>query len=69
MTERQTKLQKLRAQADLYARRLDRERSRAVHPAGAKPYADMVAKDPTGVRAAHSVGCRAAECDSCGVTG
>ena len=60
------KLRKLRAQADLYARRLERERCMAVHPAGAKPYADTITKDPTGKRAVHGVECQSAECGVCG---
>lgn len=68
MTERQAKLQKLRAQAAQYAARLERDRSMAAHPAGkggAKPNADTIVKDPTGVRAVHGVDCLSIECRWC----
>lgn len=68
MTERQAKLRRCRAQAAQYAARLERERSMAAHPAGkggAKPNADTIVKDPTGVRAVHGVDCLSTECGWC----
>lgn len=54
MTERQMKLQKLRAQSDQYAERLQR-RSRPER-VEALPNADQIVKDPTGVRAVRRLG-------------
>lgn len=68
MTERQAKLQRCREQAAQYAARLERDRCMAAHPAGkggAKPNADKIVKDPTGVRAVHGVDCLSPECRWC----
>ena len=54
MTERQVKLQQLRAQSDQYAARLQR-RSRPER-VEALPNADQIVKDPTGVRAVRRLG-------------
>lgn len=54
MTERQVKLQQLRAQSDQYATRLQR-RSRPER-VEALPNADQIVKDPTGVRAVRLLG-------------